>query len=250
MITVRLYGRLANQMFQIAAAIALALRNNVDYFIPQITINPTTWANHFKFPIKKMEIVSTYTEPSAAWQEIPYSAGLQLDGYFQSEKYFIDYKEEVIRAMEKALNITPPEPMPDTVGIHVRRGDYLLYGTDFPVVSAGYISAAIDYFKNLGYKKFLFFSDDLRWCKVNFPGHQYSEQPNRFPYKPKIDLWKMSACAHQIISNSTFGVWAAIINKNPEKIVVCPPRDKWGNVYFAHNIPDDWIQLNTNKVAA
>ena len=47
MIQVRLYGRLGNQMFQIATCIATALRNKTDYSIPKKSVNPKEWKTYF-----------------------------------------------------------------------------------------------------------------------------------------------------------------------------------------------------------
>jgi hypothetical protein len=58
----------------------------------------------------------------------------------------------------------------------------------------------------------------------------------------------MSLCDHNIVANSAFSVWGALLNRNPAKRVVCPSRFlKRDNIipYLNHAwFPDDWIPLD------
>jgi hypothetical protein len=51
----------------------------------------------------------------------------------------------------------------------------------------------------------------------------------------------MSACAHQIISNSTFSWWAAYLNPNPDKIVTAPLVSIWKGDFY----PEEWIKIDS-----
>ena len=71
-----------------------------------------------------------------------------------------------------------------------------------------------------GNSKFLVFSDDMDWCKNNFKGDNFI-----FCEKNDVDIldiFRMSLCKHNIISNSSFSWWGAWLNNNPTKIVVAP----------------------------
>ena len=86
------YGRLGNQLFQIAAAISLAKRNN-----DSAQFYNWKYAKYFKTQIDqslKIEFIKhIYNEPFFHFSDIPYSNGLDIKGYFQSEKYFSDNKQ-------------------------------------------------------------------------------------------------------------------------------------------------------------
>jgi len=90
--------------------------------------------------------------------------------------------------------------------------------------------------------KFIIFSDDPEWSK-NYMKTQFSKLNQIFPIeKDYIELYLMSCCNHQIISNSTFSWWAAYLNTFNEKIV-CAPRNWFGpQGVKKHDLYiDDWI---------
>jgi 5'(3')-deoxyribonucleotidase len=91
---------------------------------------------------------------------------------------------------------------------------------------------------------FLIFSDDIEWCKENFPNIS-----DKFIFiegnKDYEDLYIMSKCKNNIISNSTFSWWGAWLNQNENKKVVAPL--KWFGSSINHNTKDlycdGWIKI-------
>ncbi len=236
MVSVELQGGLGNQMFQIAACIAYAKRYGLDYNIPATASNShghSAYFTHLRNPKWNNELpVDNYNEKTFHYSEIPHLSAVPHDrhnlifkGYFQSYKYFENQKGEVIRAfdMPKFDNNAA-----GIVAVHVRRGDYLQHPGKHPVVSEEYLSKAIKYFQDLGYKKFSFFSDDPLWCSRFVENQESLKQAGYYMFHeqgPAIkDMAIMSQGEHQIMSNSTFSWWAAYLNPNPDKIVIYPAR--------------------------
>jgi hypothetical protein len=250
MVTVKLYGRLGNQLFQIAASKSFAWQNNLDCYIPPHSEDPSKWPSYFPHlsssPPQSNNFFD-YKEPAGGYHPIPYYPNIKLDGYFQSEKYFSMCRQPLI----KLLNI-PWHPKSGYVSIHVRRGDYLNHSDKHPVVTEEYLTMAIEYFIERGYSKFIMFSDDIAWCR-NFIQHNgVGHRMKRIEYgfsegKTELeDISLMSGCEHHIISNSSFSWWAAYLNQNPNKIVIAPKvwtkvsPQEWDTKDI---VPETWIKM-------
>lgn len=266
-ITTKLVGGLGNQLFQIANCIAFSMRHNMAFEIP-VELDKGynkygTYFNHFPPPVTRVEDFGIYREPSFTYAEIPRKEQICFIGYFQSWKYFDDYKDQVFKMiMEGFTNIFPRDidlKYDYKIAVHVRRGDYIEYSDEHPPVTMEYLRKAIFHFYNKGYHNFSIYSDDIKWCKENLPKNVFfvASQAN-FSFmeseglltdkqRTMLDFYTMSKHAHQIISNSTFSLWAAMLNSNPDKIVICPDESNWfgkNTIYDAKDIlPKDYLRI-------
>ena len=103
--------------------------------------------------------------------------------YFQSEKCF---NADLIRNLYRPnidVDIDGLTNFDSMVGIHVRRGDYILHNGIWTVQpKEWYLNAAYEFFsaKNMQHS-FLVASDDINWCKENLtdlPGNvTFVERP-------------------------------------------------------------------------
>ena len=126
---------------------------------------------------------------------------------------FIDTLEK--KDSKKLFNSLDIEPE-ETTSIHVRRGDFLKRPLHHPVQPPEYYIEAIKYTKN---KNYLFFSDDVEWCKRSFKNNKdvyFSEDNNPF-----VDLYSMSKCKHNIIVNSSFIKQKANYTSNYLPTIIC-----------------------------
>jgi len=117
----------------------------------------------------------------------------------------------------------------NSVGIHVRRGDYVYdstVSTAHGVCSLDYYRDAVSYIQGkVNDPVFFVFSDDMEWVKAElkplgrfiFVDHNNGE--NGFE-----DLRLISRCRHQVIANSSFSWWGAWLNPGSGKIVVAPRK--------------------------
>jgi hypothetical protein len=246
MVNVNFDGRLGNNLFQLAAGLSLALDNNVElrapttYFYKFINYTPLQFTGTSDFKL--------YKEPTFHYTPIQYEPNILLSGYFQSEKYFLKNKDEVVSLLnlkdvyknqikEKYKDILKEE----TISLHVRRSDYLQLSHAHPVLPLEYYKNALEYigFKD---KKVLIFSDDMAWCKTAFVG-------SKFTYIEKnidiVDMFLMSMCSHNIIANSSFSWWGAYFNASNNKKIVAPKN--WFGSYYNNDTRDlycsDWMVL-------
>lgn len=237
-----LMGRCGNQFYQIATTLAYAKKHDLDFFVTSTAPNCDNNAYYFnQFP-KRDSWFSNFYEPrnengNSYYFELPRLDNTCLMGYWQSFKYFDDYREEILQEFN-----LPYELKKGYVSLHVRRGDFLKGENNETILSIEYYKKCISYFTNLGYKNFLVFSDDINYCKevFNFDNINFEFSENRTELE---DLSLMSSCEHNIIANSSFSFSASWFNKNENKIVLCPTYDKLFGGYNLDMIPDNYIKM-------
>lgn len=241
-------GRLANNLFQVAAAIGYAKRHNIQFAIPGDYHHKEIYEYFpnltiYKGDHRSLPVYDTANDTGFAYKEIPKHEGdFRIRGFWQSVKYFEHCQDEV-RSILK-LKETPIE----YVALHIRRGDYVKYSNLFPPVTIKYISDSIKIFYDKGYSDFLVFSDDIHYCvstlHKSFP-HINFQYSNGNAYE---DLSLIASCEHGVIANSSFSLYAAWYNRNSNKIVVSPSKETWfgkSNKLDASTlIPKQWIQIH------
>ena len=137
-------GGLGNQLFEIANGYAYSLRYNKRFFITSSwegisKDRPSYWNTYLKklspyliIP-KRTQKIKTYKEPKFSYSIIPkFKRHICLEGYYQSEKYFKDYTEDVKNLFTLPEDLSPSFNFKKeesvivlTVAIHIRRGDYI-----------------------------------------------------------------------------------------------------------------------------
>jgi hypothetical protein len=235
----KLMGRCGNQFYQIATTFAYAKKHNLDFFVTSDAPNCDNNAYYFnQFP-KRDSWFSNFEEPrnengNSYYFDLPRLDNICLIGYWQSFKYFDDYREEILQAFN-----LPYEFKEGYVSLHIRRGDYLQLSEKLSLMSMEYYKKALAIFPN---HKVLVFSDDINWCKENL--NELSDSLEFSEGKSEIeDLILMANCEHNILANSTFSYAASWFNRNKEKIVVTPKLENMFGGCNLDMIPDNYIKI-------
>lgn len=177
-----------------------------------------------------------------------------LDGYWQNEKYFKDYRKNIIEhfkikkelSNDNNLYLDMINSYANSVSLHIRLGDYMtetnkkIYGG---ICTPEYYKKAIKYFEdNFETPVFFIFSNNITSVKQFMDSRKYvlvncNDEKNAW-----ADLYLMSKCKHNIIANSTFSWWGAWLNQNKNKIVLAPPR-MMNTIQSDDIYPDSWIKI-------
>ncbi|PAF46004.1 alpha-1,2-fucosyltransferase [Helicobacter sp. 11S02629-2] len=184
-------------------------------------------------------------------------------GYFQSELYFEDVKEELKKDFSLQENHLPVMKVSafkalltkikeqDSIFLHIRRGDYLssVNVTKYAQLGVNYYTKAIALvLQKCPNAKFYIFSDDVAWVKkegISLFGLNkldYEVVNLNSPNAGYLDLELMKACKGAITANSSFSYWGAYLMENP-KVVIAPFP-----FHFIHSnmdlLPRDFIVLD------
>ena len=180
-----------------------------------------------------------------------------LDGYWQSEKYFIDISEIIHR--EFTVTSDPDDwnrrlaeeiKGYESCAIHVRRGDYITNS----IINAHHGICPLDYYyaaigmviSQVAKPHFFVFSDDSEWVRDNLKIHRQATFVDlNGPSHGYEDLRLMSLCRHHVIANSSFSWWGAWLARNPDKIVIAPERWFSNNDIKTHDLlPERWHRIS------
>lgn len=175
---------------------------------------------------------------------------LYIFGYFQCDKYFKEYDDTIRKELEFKTEMFCEEALrlgkemlqnPNSVCLHIRRGDYLKDPV-FNVCDIGYYYRAIEKMSSfLPSAHYYVFSDNIEEVKGLFARYKdftFSYIDSKFTDQESMYLG--SCCNHFIMTNSSYSWWMQFLSKNPNKNVIAPNR--WFGVERPCNIyQDNWI---------
>ena len=249
-VSARIYGGLGNNLFQIATASAVAWDNGAEAVFPELHPSSPRFQHVFlrcnRGPDR--DDWTEWREPSFAYSPIPFQPNVQLVGYFQSEKYFAHHRPRLVDlfrpspgAAAELSDYADLLARPRTVGVQLRYyRDDDPDGSIYPQYGEEYLELAADLFPKTSL--FVVSTNNLDYARANLPPRMKSAVvlEGNADY---IDFFVLSGCKHIMITNSTFGWWAAWLNQNPKKRIVRPKVWVYGHP-SGDVCPEEWITVD------
>ncbi len=193
-------------------------------------------------PVKSTEYVAPYSESYCLSPNVYTKSDRYYEGYWQSVLYYETIRDRLIdiyahptpndynRKLISQIGST------DSVGLHIRRGDYLKTPEFNGICDIDYYQKAIKQVKSDNKAhSFFIFSNDIAWCKENITpllnGDKVEFVTGNTGGQSCWDMFLMTYCKDLVIANSSFSWWGAFLNKRSARV-------------FA---PDPWINRDCRK---
>ena len=287
---------LGNQLFMYANAYAISKKfdlnlcldpysgyynNNIRSFILNnfnisYKIAPSDWifSNNYRSIIKKIKIKYDFFKKKKSFLFEPkdenkltkfspikldnFNDKIYIDGNFESEKYFLDYRNDLLSQFSFKKDIINNKYLDfinkhNVVSISIRQNRYserinnkfdqysISKSQDFVAETVDYIYQSIKFIKSKVHNpKFLLWSNDFSGLEKYFPKNEFLYVINP---EDKIlnDFYLLTQCKYFIIGPSTFSWWGAWLSNNENKICIRPK-----NINPSNNVdfwPESWISI-------
>lgn len=255
------YGRLGNQMFQYATLYSIAKFNSYNFGIPfsknrneknqfqdlclqDCFDNLSALDSSNCVPQQQAVEINNFFDPSFFNIE----DNTDILGYFQTEKYFLQFRESILKEFkfklkicDKILNIKN-QFYSELTAVHMRFGDYTS-------LSHIHTNANTEYYKNAlsmipKESDVILFSDDLQKASelMNQIKRNYFTFPELNRYE---DMCFMTMADYHVIANSSFSWWGSWLSNSKQTIA---PKHwfaggpgspaSWDDIYSS-----DWIVI-------
>lgn len=221
----------------------------VTYYIPNYVLSRI---GRKMLPQRKTEFIPSYSENYIFLHDAFVSEDRYYEGFWQCFKYYMRIKDTLREIYSHPAPNQYNRMLIDgistgnSVGIHIRRGDYLAQPVYKNICNIEYYKKSIE--KILSDElphSFYIFSNDMEWCIENIkPLVKDNEIVFVTDNKGKDSYWDMflmTYCKDLIIANSSFSWWGAFLNTQKGNIYA-PAR--WLNGDYEIDLYDDtWIRI-------
>jgi hypothetical protein len=268
-------GGLGNNLFQLANVYSIHKKYEIPYFIPNFVdrgnihlFNQSTkleiddlFENKFNFDnLQDNQSIYIYNHfdinpnNDFKYKPVHISDNTCYNGYFQSDKYFLNFdiknefklKLKLLDEVREKYSSLFNKP---TIALHYRLGgDRVLENMQHyhKNVSKDFYLNALDIIckNNISKYNILLFSDNLEQAKKILNNIDLIEINNDNDNIKDFAL--MSLCDYNILGNSTFSWWSAYLNQN--NVLTIAPKSEWFGQGYKHFdlqdlFPKNWIVL-------
>ncbi len=199
-----------------------------------------------------------------------FSNNLYVEGYFETEKYFDDFRENILKEFS-FLDVDKYIKSPfynylnkkNSVSICLRQNRYIEgknknnkvnqeKSDNFKLEQIKFINKSIKYIKNnVSKPKFYLWSNDFD----NIDMSLFSSDVTKIKHstdilsgidKRSLDLFLISQCNHHIVIPSSFNWWGAWLSQKKNKII-CRPNDDFFTDFKVNNLdfwPPSWKEIS------
>lgn len=174
-----------------------------------------------------------------------------LYGFWGCERYYTDIipmlQEKIIFPESRDprnAELIKAMAQENAVSIHIRRKDYLTVADGkryMGICTGAYYESAMNYMAERVEKPvFYIFSDDADYAREHYSKPDMRVVDWNTGKESLFDMELMSFCRHNICANSTFSIWGARLNKNPDKIMIRPLHHDNYEVSDAGTVHENW----------
>ena len=191
---------------------------------------------------------------------------MHVEGYFESEKYFLNYK----RSLSNEFKFKNPDiyknnlyfdniSKSNSVALCIRQNRFIeginknneinrKRSWNFTLEQIEYINKSVQIIKSkINNAKFFLWSNDFQNLESNFFDFDYQNinlnNVNDSIDKTILGLYLLTNCKHYVVTGSSFNWWGAWLSANHNKIIIRPSHFK--NFTFNNKDlwPENWLSV-------
>ena len=191
---------------------------------------------------------------------------MYVEGYFESEKYFLNYK----RSLSNEFKFKNPDiyknnlyfdniSKSNSVALCIRQNRFIeginnnnevnrKKSWNYTLEQIEYINKSVQIIKSkISNAKFFLWSNDFQNLESNFFDFDYQNinlnNVNDSIDKTILGLYLLTNCKHYVVTGSSFNWWGAWLSTNQNKIIIRPSHFK--NFTFNNKDlwPDKWLSV-------